>query len=123
MNKIICKRIYDIPTETDGFRVLVDRLWPRGIKKECAAVDLWAKEIAPTIELRKWFGHSAESFEEFSFLYRAELDENPYTEEFLKMIEEKLRADNITLLYAARDKNCNHAILLLKWIDEKRMPR
>lgn len=119
MNKIICKRIYEMPTEADGFRVLVDRLWSRGIKKEYAAVDLWAKEIAPTIELRKWFGHSAERFEEFSFLYRAELDSNPYAAEFLIIINEKLKEDNITLLFAAKDKTCNHAIVLQKWIKER----
>ena len=123
MNKIICKRIYEASDHSDGYRILVDRLWPRGMKKETANIDLWAKDIAPSTKLRKWFGHSAERFEEFSFLYRAELDENPYAEEFLKVIEEKLRADNITLLYAARDKDCNHAVLLQKWIEEKRMPR
>lgn len=119
MNKIICKRIYEIPTEADGFRVLVDRLWPRGIKKEHAAVDLWAKEIAPTTELRKWFGHSADRFEEFSTLYQTELDSNPYATEFLKIINEKLKEDNITLLFAGKDKKCNHAIVLQKWIKER----
>lgn len=75
MNEILCKRIYDAPEPGDGFRVLVDRLWPRGVKKEAAGLDLWAKKIAPTGELRKWFGHDPEKFREFCDRYCQETDE------------------------------------------------
>ena len=82
MNEILCKRIYDAPEPGDGFRVLVDRLWPRGIKKDAAELDLWAKKIAPTGELRKWFGHDPEKFREFCDRYCQELDENPDAPEY-----------------------------------------
>ena len=73
------KRIYEPPSDSDGFRVLVDRLWPRGMKKENANISLWEKNIAPSNDLRKWYGHDPEKLEEFKSRYKAELDNNPET--------------------------------------------
>ena len=120
MNEIRCKRIYDAPEETDGFRVLIDRLWSRGVKKETAHIDLWAKEIAPSAELRKWFGHEPERFEPFSKLYAAELGENPAAEGFVATVCEELTHGNVTLLYAARDVACNHAVVLRDWLRKEK---
>ena len=103
------KRIYDPPSEDDGFRVLVDRLWPRGLKKEDARIDLWAKEIAPTTELRKWFGHDPAKFDEFKDRYTSELQ--THSEDTISIMDSANGAP-ITLLYAARDPMCNHAIVL-----------
>ncbi len=103
------KRIYDQPADDDGFRVLVDRLWPRGIKKEDAKVDLWAKQIAPTTELRKWFDHDPTKFDEFRSRYMRELESNPdAVKQMIDLADDRV----ITLLYAARDTTCNHAVVL-----------
>jgi uncharacterized protein YeaO (DUF488 family) len=103
------KRIYEAPGSEDGVRVLVDRLWPRGVGKEGAAIDQWLKEIAPSAELRTWFGHDPERFEEFGERYRAELESNPALDGLLDTAKE---AESVTLLYAARDPQCNHAVIL-----------
>jgi uncharacterized protein YeaO (DUF488 family) len=103
------KRIYEAPSGEDGFRVLVDRLWPRGVSKEDAALDLWLKEIAPTAELRTWFGHEQQRFEEFSDSYRAELETNPALDRLLDVAREN---ESVSLLYAARDPENNHAVVL-----------
>ncbi len=103
------KRIYDPPAGNDGFRVLVDRLWPRGIKKENAKVDLWAKQIAPTTELRKWFDHDPAKFDEFRLRYARELESNG---DAMKQIIDAAGNRAITLLYAARDTIYNHAAVL-----------
>jgi len=105
------KRIYDQPNKKDGFRVLVDRLWPRGVKKEDAAIDLWAKDVAPSPTLRKWFNHEPDKFAEFSDRYLAELLENE-TVESVRPTD----ADTVTLLYAARDEVHNHAIVLQQFL-------
>jgi uncharacterized protein YeaO (DUF488 family) len=109
------KRIYEPPAGEDGLRILVDRLWPRGVSKEAAALDLWLKEVAPTPELRTWFGHEPERFEEFSARYRAELESNPALE---RLLEAARDADSVTLLYAARDPECNHAVVLRDFAQE-----
>jgi uncharacterized protein YeaO (DUF488 family) len=103
------KRIYEAPSSGDGCRVLVDRLWPRGVSKEDAALDQWLKEVAPSPELRTWFGHDPERFEEFGQRYRAELESNPALDGLLDTARE---AEAVTLLYAARDPRCNHALVL-----------
>jgi uncharacterized protein YeaO (DUF488 family) len=103
------KRIYDPPADDDGLRVLVDRLWPRGIKKIDAKVDLWAKQIAPTTELRKWFDHDPEKFEEFRSRYAREFESNA---DAVKQIIDAAGNRAITLLYAARDTTYNHATVL-----------
>ena len=109
------KRIYEPPSGTDGLRILVDRLWPRGVSKEDAALDLWLKEVAPTPELRTWFGHEPARFEEFSARYRAELEMNPALDRLLRAAKE---AEAVTLLYAARDPSCNHAVVLRDFVRE-----
>jgi len=119
MNALRCKRIYDPPEETDGFRVLVDRLWPRGVSRDAARIDLWAKDIAPSSALRKWFGHDPARGEEFAALYTAELEQNPAAGDVCSAIRERLRTGNVTLLYAAKDNARNHAAVLRTWMKEK----
>ena len=103
------KRIYDEPSADDGFRVLVDRLWPRGLSKPAAAVDAWIKNVAPSPQLRKWFAHDPAKFDEFTKRYRAELAENPALDELRQIISEH---PTVTLLYAARDTRTNQAVVL-----------
>ncbi len=105
------KRIYESPEPEDGYRMLVDRLWPRGLKKEKAFIDEWNKNIAPSPELRKWFGHKPENFKQFSKLYTTELKTKAAE---LKRIKSIQKNQNLTLLYAAKDTQINHAAVLLK---------
>ena len=109
------KRIYETQQADDGFRVLIDRLWPRGIRRENADVDVWAKEIAPSAELRKWFDHEPNKFGRFQSKYRNELDNN---RDALSTIIENAGGADITLLYAARDTRYNHAVVLQKYLSE-----
>lgn len=122
MNKGGCpeirlKRIYDPPEEIDGFRVLVDRLWPRGLKKEKAYIDYWARELAPSHSLRKEF-HRDWNFDRFRELYLQELNDPKKAEEWCRILEQ---ADGrpITFLYARRDRMQNHAVVLKKWAEAK----
>lgn len=102
-------RLYDEPNPAQGYRVLVDRLWPRGVSKAHLPLDEWAKDLAPSPELRTWFGHRPERFEEFTDRYRAELGANPAVGAFLL----RVRAEpTVTLLYAAKDPHINHAVVL-----------
>jgi uncharacterized protein YeaO (DUF488 family) len=105
------KRVYDPATAGDGTRVLVDRLWPRGLKKEEAAVDIWAKDIAPSHELRRWFGHRPEHWEEFQARYREEL-QSPQAQERIAALRAMARKGRVTLLYSARDETMNNAQVL-----------
>ena len=100
------KRIYDPPDAADGARVLVDRLWPRGMRKETAVLTLWLKDIAPSPALRRWFGHDPARWPEFMRRYRAQLAANP---DSLARLGELARAGRVTLLYGARDRVHNHA--------------
>lgn len=118
MNKIICKRVYEQTDKTDGFRILVDRLWPRGIKKETAGIDLWVKDIAPSNELRKWYGHDPERFPEFNARYLAEMSANPAAAEFSHTVKAKLGDGSVTLLYAAKDTERNNAVILKEWLEK-----
>jgi len=115
-NSLKIKRIYEEPAPDDGTRILVDRLWPRGVKKERAALDGWWKVVAPSPELRKWFAHDPEKFEEFRVLYTAELDENPEAAKYREKINSMLKGGNVTLLYGAKDPEHNHAIVLAEWL-------
>ncbi|MDF2867756.1 MAG: hypothetical protein K0S11_1226 [Gammaproteobacteria bacterium] len=108
-NDIGIKRIYDPPQKSDGLRLLIDRLWPRGIKKTEAAIDLWLKEIAPSNALRKWFNHDPEKWLEFQQRYIQELQEKP---ELIEFILEKASKQSITLLYSAKDTQSNNAQVL-----------
>lgn len=110
------KRIYEDPTQSDGYRVLVDRLWPRGISKETARLDEWNKEIAPSTELRKWFDHRSERFAEFAVRYKEELKTQ---QDDLVRLRELASKKTITLVYAAKDSKHNHAAVLIKILDEK----
>ena len=112
------KRVYDAPEESDGTRILVDRLWPRGIKKETLQLDDWAKVLAPSTEARKAFAHKAENFGEFKGRYEAELDQSAEANEYVST----LAASNppvVTLLYAAKDPQVNHAIVLKGWLERQ----
>lgn len=119
INEIRCKRIYEPAEETDGFRILVDRLWPRGIKKEDAEIDLWAKEIAPSSELRKWFSHEPARFNAFKKQYMQELDNNSASKKFGNMCRQEIRDHHVTLLYAAKNEQYNHAVVLKEWLEEE----
>jgi uncharacterized protein YeaO (DUF488 family) len=109
------KRVYEPPSAGDGTRVLVDRLWPRGLSKERAAVSLWPKEIAPSAGLREWFGHDPARWEEFRRRYREELSAKPA---LLRHFGEKEREGTFTLVYAARDEARNNAIVLSELLEE-----
>ena len=112
------KRTYDAPEADDGYRVLVDRLWPRGIKKENLHADEWAKAIAPTTECRKAFNHDPERFDNFVSTYTAELNSNPDTETFVEQLK-KLDSTTVTLLFSDKDTKYNNAVVLKKWLETK----
>jgi uncharacterized protein YeaO (DUF488 family) len=108
-NNVKLKRVYEPPAREDGTRILIDRLWPRGLSKEDAALDLWMKEIAPTTELRKWFAHDPARWEEFRHRYADEVQRNA---ELLKQLWTLARQGPITLVYSARDEAHNDAVVL-----------
>jgi uncharacterized protein YeaO (DUF488 family) len=110
------KRIYDDPADDDGCRVLVDRLWPRGVTKERAGLELWLKEIAPSPPLRQEFAHMQERFADFRTQYEDELEDNPAVEQLLDLAA---RHKRVTLLYAAKDPEANHARVLLEFLEAR----
>ena len=110
------KRAYDEPDPSDGFRVLVDRLWPRGLSKEDAHLDLWFKDIAPSAQARKDFNHDPARFAEFTGRYRAELDDNPAVEDALALLREHER---VTFVYGAKDPKVNHVVVLRDYLLEQ----
>jgi len=110
------KRTYDPPLRSDGKRILVERLWPRGMKKQALAADAWMKEVAPSTQLRKWFDHREERWEEFRRRYRAELDENPNVWE---PIGEAAKQGTVTLLYSAHDTVHNGAVVLRDYLSDR----
>lgn len=112
------KRVYECPSPEDGKRILVDRLWPRGVTREAAALFAWMKEIAPSPELRKSFNHRPEKFGEFTRLYREEL-ENEGMKDELERLGRILRSGPVTLVYAAKDTKCNHALVLKQFLEER----
>lgn len=114
LNTLKVKRIYESATDRDGIRVLVDRLWPRGMSKEAAHVDHWLKDISPSSELRTWFGHDPLRWDEFRERYSAELAEQA---EQIGFIRELLSEQNVTLLYSARSNKFNNAIALSDYIN------
>ncbi|MFT6925692.1 MAG: hypothetical protein ACJAZP_001281 [Psychromonas sp.] len=113
--KIQIKRIYDQVQVSDGWRVLADRLWPRGVAKVVAEVDEWAKEITPSTELRKWFSHDPGKWNEFQKEYRAELKEK---NDDLAQLIDRCPKETLTLLFAAKDETHSHAVILKKVLDE-----
>ncbi|MCX7521238.1 DUF488 domain-containing protein [Microbacterium sp. STN6] len=108
------KRVYEQADAADGYRVLVDRLWPRGLKKENAAVDVWLKEVGPSNELRGWFAHKPERFAEFAERYASELDGNAAVEELRRLVAEQ---KVVTLVYSAHDEQHNQAVVLRDYLD------
>lgn len=116
MRQITTKRVYDPWSADDGFRVLVDRLWPRGVAKEKARIDLWCKEVTPSTELRQWFHRGPAEWGEFRRRYEEELENNPAAlEAFFKSIEGQ---EKVTLVYAARDQERNHARILKSYLEK-----
>jgi uncharacterized protein YeaO (DUF488 family) len=109
------KRAYAPAEHSDGMRILVDRLWPRGVKKTTLKLDRWIKDVAPTPQLRQWFGHKPARFAEFSRRYRAELAANPAVAELRKLG----RGETVTLIYAARDPAVNHAVVLQAFLQRR----
>ena len=103
------KRAYEAPAASDGYRVLVDRLWPRGVKRQDARLDEWARELAPSAELRRWFGHDPDRFERFRLRYTAELAAQ---EKKLRELRRRAREGRLTLVYAAHDSEHNDAVVL-----------
>jgi uncharacterized protein YeaO (DUF488 family) len=109
MAKIRLKRAYDEPSPEDGLRVLVERLWPRGLSKERAAVDLWIKDVAPSPELRRWFNHDPARWDEFQKRYRAELQQK---KDAVEELRRKCRGGTVTFVFATRDEEHNGALVL-----------
>jgi uncharacterized protein YeaO (DUF488 family) len=114
------KRVYDEWLPDDGYRVLVDRLWPRGLSREAAHIDLWMRDIAPTTELRKWYGHQPEKWPEFQERYRRELTERGQLLDLLRDVERHRKT--LTLLFAARDEERNQAQVLAEVLKNKPGP-
>jgi len=114
------KRVYEKSSRTDGVRILVDRLWPRGMKKEDARIREWVKDLAPTPALRVWFGHDPNNWTEFQKKYKAELKKNEAVRDFLEKYED---AKAITLIYAAKDEQHNHALILRDFLEQQYQER
>lgn len=119
MSKIKIHRAYEAKGKDDGYRILVDRLWPRGIKKEDLAYSWWPKDIAPSNELRESFGHDKDKFNDFKKAYKEELENNKIKAEFLDKIETQLKKHNVTFVYGAKDEEHNQAVVLKEWCEER----
>jgi len=113
--KVLIKRVYETPNGSDGKRVLVDRFWPRGLTKEKAKIDLWLKYIAPSNELRKWFGHDPLKWEEFKRRYTKEIKNNQKVFEELESIVKK---GKVTILYSAKDEDHNNAVVVKELLEK-----
>ena len=111
------KRAYEQPGRRDGLRILVERLWPRGVAKEAAAIDLWLKELAPSTALRKWFGHDSDRWNEFCKRYRSELESKG---DLLVLLKHRTTEGPVTFVYAARDEEHNSAVVLKEYLEEER---
>jgi uncharacterized protein YeaO (DUF488 family) len=116
---VILKRAYEPPAASDGKRYLVDRLWPRGLRREALQLDGWLKELAPSTSLRRWFGHVPDRWEDFKTRYRAELDA-PEVQALLQRLARESAHGPVTLVFAAKDEARNEAVVLKDVIDEKR---
>lgn len=106
------ERIYTKPADLNGYRILVDRLWPRGMSKVNAHLDVWLKEVGPSTELRKWFGHDPAKYDEFKSRYLKELATNPAYQQLKKLVSQELTKHNVILLYGAKDERHNQAVIL-----------
>jgi uncharacterized protein YeaO (DUF488 family) len=110
------KRVYEESSENDGKRILIDRLWPRGLTKEKARIEIWLKDISPSTELRTWFGHDPSKWDDFKRRYRNELKNN--SESVSKLIEQ-ISQGKVTLVYSAKDKEHNNAVVLVEYLGER----
>ena len=119
MHELLLKRVYEPYEPKDGYRILVDRLWPRGIKKEAAQLDEWAKEITPSTEIRRLYHQGDMPFEGFSQAYLEELETNEAAETFVSNCSEQLESQNVTLVYGAKNEQENHALVLREWLRRK----
>jgi len=115
MDRIKLKRVYEGASKEDGYRILVERLWPRGLKKEQVAADLWLKEVAPSPELRTWFGHDPAKWEQFRRRYWAELKGKP---EQVDLLKQKIKEGPVTFVYAAHDEQHNAALVLKEFLEQ-----
>ncbi|HET7833875.1 MAG TPA: DUF488 domain-containing protein [Gallionella sp.] len=115
--KIQIKRVYEAPEPTDGYRILIDRLWPRGLTKDSAAVDEWVRDASPSTELRRWFGHEPERWAEFKRRYLDELHHEPAAAA-LERLRKAAARQRVTLLYGAKDEAHNNAVVLLELLRE-----
>jgi uncharacterized protein YeaO (DUF488 family) len=112
--EIKIKRVFDKPNDSDGYRILVDRLWPRGISKEKGKVDYWAKELSPSTELRKWYNHDPQKWLEFKSRYIAQIDGKT---EFLKELQEYIKKGTVTFIYSSKEQKLNNATVLKEYIE------
>ena len=111
------KRVYEEPTASDAKRILIDRLWPRGLTKEKARVDLWLKDIAPSTELRRWFGHDPSKWDAFKERYHDELKKS---DEIVSILVEQLKKYEVTLVYGAKDEEHNDAVALKEYLETRK---
>ncbi|ROO26253.1 uroporphyrin-III C-methyltransferase [Salinisphaera orenii MK-B5] len=114
------KRAYDWPAEGDGHRVLVDGMWPRGVRKADAAIHAWPRELAPSKSLRQWFGHDPDRFDTFRACFREELASSDAARAELERLNEQRLETPVTLVYAARNRDCNNAVVLQELLTEQR---
>ncbi|MGK0551346.1 DUF488 domain-containing protein [Enterococcus faecalis] len=113
------KRVYETPSSQDGYRILIDRLWPRGKTKAAAAIDEWLKEVAPSVELRQWFHHDPEKFPSFKQRYQMELQTEPTCQAVAKLNDLLAKHIVVTLVYGAKDPVHNHAVVLKEWLEKE----
>ncbi|MCY8044506.1 DUF488 family protein [Bacillus haynesii] len=116
---IVLQRIYHENPQTEGRRILIDRVWPRGISKEKANLDYWLKEIAPSPDLRKWFGHDPKKFEPFKQAYQNEIKQHPEKQRGFKELKEMAADETVILLYGAKDERHNHAVVLYEMLNRQ----
>ena len=119
MHELLLKRVYEPYEPKDGYRILVDRLWPRGIKKDAAQLDEWAKEITPSTEIRRLYHQGEMPFEGFSQAYFEELESNEAAEAFVSNCSDQLKVQNVTLVYAAKNEQENHALVCREWLKHR----
>jgi uncharacterized protein YeaO (DUF488 family) len=112
------RRAYEKPDQKDGFRVLVDRVWPRGVRKDDLRLDAWLKEVAPSTQLRKWFGHDPDKWTEFKRRFASELNDRPEARQALEELEKRSRQGRVTLVYGARETRYNNAAALKDYLEE-----
>lgn len=113
---ITIKRVYEAPEKSDGIRILIDRLWPRGVSKEKAKLELWLKDIAPSTKLRKWFGHDPDKWQEFQKKYAEELNQNS---EQVEKLQDMLKKGKVTLVFGAKDEQHNDAVVVKEYLEKR----